>query len=397
LLNPYNGRLAVYVGEIEDTTGKKFDLVNTENQEELAKYLWQVDESENKETEKSLRQGQLVPGVITADGVVVDGNRRASILMRLRKKEGLVREFYTAVIEDEFNSNRQRLELLETGIQIGTPGQKDYGAIEKYIKAKKMYDGGSSIQLIAYTWNRKEKEIQELLEIAELMNEYLVYTGVPGYYSRLEKTEDMFIQLNKLLGSLNRNTGFNLAWEKSALKIKKIKLMHFNLIRYTYNNSNSHKKLEPKKHGRILMSTGKKSSLMQNPELIDKYIDLLPGIEEESNLIKSIDDYKLNSNLTSISEAAAERDREWAIKVSKALHPTIERLVNEIELNSETRRPVQMLEEINEKLLILQELVSKDNFSESETYDVYYDDLVAGVEDAIGTLGNIKIELNDPN
>jgi hypothetical protein len=390
--------LSVYVGEIEETTGKKIDLLNSDSQSDLATYLWKVDERWNKDDEISIRKdGQNEPGVITADGVVIDGNRRASILMKLYKKDGLDNKFRAAVLEHEFDSDRQRLELLETGIQIGTRKQKDYGAIEKYIKAKKMYDGGATIQLLATTWEKEEREILDYIEVCTLMNEYLNYIGIPGFYSRLENTEDMFLQLNKLLNSLEKNTGYNPNWEKTSVKVRRLKKMHFNLIRYTYNNTNSHRKLEPKKHGRVLMSTGRKTSLMQNLDLLEKYLSFLPEIEELSGQIRSIDDYKLNDNSKTLPEVASERDHDWSKKVSSVLYPNLERLVSEVELNSETKKPVLLLDEVKTKLSMLQELISKENFSESETYEEYLDVLISGIEDVSDILESIKIELNDPN
>lgn len=52
----------------------------------IEKYLWESEETKNQATMNDLiKNGQNVAGVVTIDGKIADGNRRASLLRKILK------------------------------------------------------------------------------------------------------------------------------------------------------------------------------------------------------------------------------------------------------------------------------------------------------------------------
>ena len=84
--------------------------------------IWKKSEGENKKTLRDIRdKRQIIPGVITRDGIVVDGNRRFMIARKLNE-EGLNRQFLTVILDDTYEDggdNELQIKKLETEIQLG--------------------------------------------------------------------------------------------------------------------------------------------------------------------------------------------------------------------------------------------------------------------------------------
>src|SRR4030043_2427674 len=98
--NRYNGRIASLVKSYEKQTGYELDPTDPKDVEKIENFLWISNISSNKTTEKSIEeQGQLKYGIVTKDGVIIDGNRRALILRRVLANDNPV-YFLAVVLED---------------------------------------------------------------------------------------------------------------------------------------------------------------------------------------------------------------------------------------------------------------------------------------------------------
>ena len=82
IYNKYNGRISSRVKAFE----RQDHVLNPELEEDVAiieGFLWESNEQRNRRTMDDLvRNGQLRHGIVTADGVIIDGNRRASLMNR---------------------------------------------------------------------------------------------------------------------------------------------------------------------------------------------------------------------------------------------------------------------------------------------------------------------------
>ena len=123
--NPYNTRIVSDTQEysqihmLADFT----DLDKEKQQTEIESILWNKFKAKNKKTEKDiLLNGQIEPGVVTSDGLVVDGNRRFMILRRILDKKGIRMPFNAVILDEKYTDNPQAardIKMLETGIQLG--------------------------------------------------------------------------------------------------------------------------------------------------------------------------------------------------------------------------------------------------------------------------------------
>ena len=78
--NPYNGR----IGSVVKSYERQNHTLNPEDSADKAlieKFLWESKPEANKKTKaRLLKEHQQKHGIVTADGIIIDGNRRASLL-----------------------------------------------------------------------------------------------------------------------------------------------------------------------------------------------------------------------------------------------------------------------------------------------------------------------------
>ena len=86
IYNAYNGRIASFVKSYEKQTGNKLDASKSDDVNIIEEFLWNSNVPSNKETKKSLNdKGQLGYGIVTKDGVIIDGNRRAMLIKQVAR------------------------------------------------------------------------------------------------------------------------------------------------------------------------------------------------------------------------------------------------------------------------------------------------------------------------
>ena len=83
IYNQYNGR----IGSIVKSFERQSHPLNPEDPNDamiIEEFLWDSKRDANKNTLLSLRRtGQIKFGIVTADGVIIDGNRRASLMANI--------------------------------------------------------------------------------------------------------------------------------------------------------------------------------------------------------------------------------------------------------------------------------------------------------------------------
>ena len=186
--NVLNDRIAWKIREFEAAKGRKLSPDSPEDVE----YVYELLEKESpKENEKTLRdlaeKGQQVDGIITKNGIIIDGNRRATLLRKLFKgaasrfnKNLEDFRFFKAIILSEDIDDKEIM-ALETRIQIGEDKKLDYNPICLYIKVDNLSAAEYNDQQIANYMNISESEVKERREIFRLMNEYLEAIGKPNH------------------------------------------------------------------------------------------------------------------------------------------------------------------------------------------------------------------------
>ncbi|MBI4220811.1 MAG: hypothetical protein HY682_11750 [Chloroflexi bacterium] len=133
------------------------------------------------------RDGQLEPGVITADGYVINGNRRLAVLRSLARESGEQRFAYMDVAVLPTDAKRDELYLLEASMQMTPETRARYGPVTTMLQIRRgLHELHLEKEKIAEAMNMEVEELERHLERLALMDEYLSFTGRPGEYQLLE-------------------------------------------------------------------------------------------------------------------------------------------------------------------------------------------------------------------
>lgn len=212
IYNKYNGRILSRTKTLEKQ-GKGIDPETPEGKQTIERLLWESKKSKNDVTKSDIAtKGQLKIGIVTRDGIVIDGNRRLMILNMLAPQ---YRFFKAIVLPVALEDDPIEIEKLETTYQMGEDEKLSYNPIEKYLKAKEilgkltpLMSTEDAIKRIAEWMGEKEGEIRKLLEVMRVIDDYLAYVGYDGIYAmadtgsgELGGKEDLFIYLRGWLNT----------------------------------------------------------------------------------------------------------------------------------------------------------------------------------------------------
>lgn len=212
VFNVENGRIASMVKSFERERSS-LDPERPNDAQQIAQFLFDSNEQANEKTKKSIADnGQLETGIITSDGVIVDGNRRASLMLAIRKdtakytpeQRARCNKFRCVVLPED--ANEKEILRLETTYQMGADEKVGYNPIEKYLHARDMINKGFAPDDIAeYMGLGSTAKVTELLEVMKLIDEYLDNYEYTGIYTRLPRgfEDDML----KLYQAINRVKG----------------------------------------------------------------------------------------------------------------------------------------------------------------------------------------------
>lgn len=221
--NKYNGRILSRTKSLEKQK-HTIDEYSDEGKRLIEDLLWVSKVDRNRKTQKNIAEfGQQKVGIITRDGIIIDGNRRAMLLNDIQnegrlsgKKYDKKYDYFKAVVLPvTLNENPLEIEKLETSFQMGEDQKLGYNATEKYLKAKALYSrltsnktydpsdsDNNALSRIADWMGEKRSEIEKYLQTMLIMDEYLFYLGYDGIYTQLDNREDQFLYLNKWLSTL---------------------------------------------------------------------------------------------------------------------------------------------------------------------------------------------------
>ena len=238
--NVLNDRIAWRIREFEAENHRKLSVENQEDVNYVFKLIEEEHVSENDRTIGDIAlKGQQHHGVITNDGIIVDGNRRATLIRQLfngkakdyNKNVEEFRYFETIVLPDDVTP--EEIMALETSLQIGEDIKVKYNAINIYIKIDNLLKAGYNVTQIAQYMGEKESEIKQKISTFELMNVYLDSIGKPDHFTLLDGLEDQFISTNSIFKKLDNGT-YSANWNYDDMDINNFKEVAFDYIRSKY-------------------------------------------------------------------------------------------------------------------------------------------------------------------
>ena len=211
--------------------------------------------------EDLVENGQLRYGIVTADGVIIDGNRRASLLNRAyreREKHGWTTtdvekcRYFNAIILPQ-NADERDLQQLETMYQMGEDDKLDYNPIEKYLKCEDLKRVGFDNDEIAKMMSVKKSDIDKWLATLPYMKKYLEILGYDEMYPMLDGLEDQFLTLSSAMkdwrahGKITKNCD----WEYTDTDIDDLELICYDYMRFDQEGKEFRRICKTGKEGRF--------------------------------------------------------------------------------------------------------------------------------------------------
>lgn len=342
IYNKYNGRIGSAVLSYEKQYGP-LDAELNSDRKIIEDFLYESKKDRNEKTLKSLiKNGQQHYGIVTADGTIIDGNRRAMLLNHIYKDRELLDythqdvegcQYFLAIILSDDATERD-IHQLETIYQMGEDDKLDYDPIEKYLKCKELLSCGFSKKDIAEFMDEKLSQIEQWIRILKLMEEYLSTYKYEGIYTRLEKTEGPFVDLANWLESYQKR-GANVRsvdWDYTDSDISDLKLVCFDYIRARYEG----------KEFRTIGATGKNGSIFFHKNLWEKF--LKAHIENTPADEKTIQELREEKPHEKLSKLLQKRDEDWKGKVEGHLRGNLNRHSRKLDDQRATSRPSELIE-----------------------------------------------------
>lgn len=308
IYNKYNGRIASMVKSYE----KQHRTLNAAVDEDkliIEKFLWQSNPGRNKITQADLEERkQLRYGIVTRDGVIIDGNRRAFLLGRNAKSNRELPGYFLAVIlDDTLDGNAKEIMRLETSYQMGEDEKLGYNAIEKYLRCKDLGEQGFLVDEIAKMMSEDEDIIEKWNRTMLLMDSYLQSLSYDGIYTRLDDTEGLFVDLEQYLQKYNRETALA-TWAYEKNDVSDLRVIFFDLIRARYSGDG--------KQYRSLGKPSKKDSYFCNEEVWSSFRDFhFKNIDPITEAEKTVDEYREQNPTGDLDEILKQRDKDWETSV----------------------------------------------------------------------------------
>lgn len=337
IYNQYNGRIGSVVKSFEKQS-HTLDPEKSEDIELIENFLWKSKESSNRVTLESLRKtGQIKFGIVSSDGIIIDGNRRASLMNRIRKDSKSNQgekdrcSFFKAVILPE-NATKREILQLETSFQMGEDEKVEYNPIEKYLKCRDLVEAGFTREEIASFMSVSVKDVNLNLEILDLMDKYLAFYEYDGLYTLAEGHEDSFQKLNAALK--NYNSGVANMWNYTSQDINNLMGVAFDYIRLNL----------PQNDIRDLFRkpTQKSSSVFASKERWNRFF-----LEHQKNINsfeeKPVEDYILDATGSDISVSLKARDDEWRKNIEATLTETFKAVQDEIDSQLRANEPLKLI------------------------------------------------------
>lgn len=308
IYNKYNGRIASMVKSYE-RQHRELDASNSTDKKVIEKFLWESNPGRNKATEKDLAERkQIRYGIVTRDGVIIDGNRRAFLLGRIADHDRVHPGYFLAVIlDDTLDGNPKEIMRLETTYQMGEDEKLGYNAVEKYLRCKDLREQQFEIPDIAKMMSEEDDTIKKWLRIMELMDSYLDTLDYSGIYTRLDDTEGLFVDLDQYRYKYLKGTDLA-TWAYDPEDVSDLQTIFFDLIRARFSG-------EGKKY-RIAGRPSKKESFFCTEDVWKEFRDFhFEHIEPITNAERNVDQVRRENPDGNLDELLRQRDKDWEATV----------------------------------------------------------------------------------
>lgn len=381
VFNKENGRIASLVKSYT----REHQSINVETEKGanlIAKFLYNAHIDRNKITrENIINNGQLQFGIVTADGVIVDGNRRVALLASIANDSSLSQQirdrskyFLAAILPEDANDTD--ILRLETQFQMGTDDKVDYNPIEKYLHVYDMSKYFTIEEIKTYMGFKNKKEVTQAIEMVGLIDEYLATFDYAGIYTRIPAgAEDRLLKLNDAIRKIREG---GIPWITTDGKdevINNLKMICFDFIRLGEHNAEEYRAIMQGSNSFLcnesIWNTFVENYFQKTEELpeetpTEEVLATAVTDEDSDRLLRARDNEWKKKVKTAISEAYTESrtalddsiDKDEPLKLLKKAisaltsinHDTIMSANNKEELRSKMIEISQLVQTLREDL-----------------------------------------------
>ncbi len=226
IYNKRNGRFAAEIIHKQEEIGRELDPLVEEDRKVIRELLLKEDENATKLLKDDLKKvGQLEPGIITFDGVVINANRRMAVFENLLEETSDPKYGFLTVARLPKNVDEKDIYRLEIDLQLSRPYRKEYGPINELLKLQEGIKIGLTPKQIANSLfgGFTEDEIKERLDRIKLIEDYLEYVEKPKKYEEVKGWHEHFIDLQAAILTFKKK-------KMSAKEIHSATIAGFELI-----------------------------------------------------------------------------------------------------------------------------------------------------------------------
>lgn len=185
--NDQNDRIATWLSQYNSEHGA--DVLNSLDRKQyneiIQYFIVQSNPTAIERTQMNIAMvGQREPGVILADGRVIDGNRRFTCLRRLQQESGEEQFFEAVILNKSLENSRKQIKMLELAIQHGEEKKVDYNPLDRLVGIYQdiIETELFTIEEYAVSTNETVTEVNKRVAQAKLLVEFLEFIKMPKQY-----------------------------------------------------------------------------------------------------------------------------------------------------------------------------------------------------------------------
>lgn len=352
IYNRHNGRIEAEMLTWEQENSAPIGTYDDELHSKIAALLWESNKGRNKATLADLAaKGQQKAGIVSLDGVIIDGNRRAMLLRKLEEESKTKQYFDAIILPHAYADNQAEIVRLETQYQLGEDAKVEYGPLQKYLHARRLHDDlNISEDEIDALMGETKGNSKKLLEIMQLMDDYLVHIGCPKLYLMLKDAdgtkEGMFVDLHadlKRIASGKTRVPWAFDPEIDPLQLRLIQFDYIRLGDFA----------DAKKVYREISHQGREKNFFASKDIWaqfrDKHSDEVDPITMEMGSLETFIRSDPDAYATKL-DAARARDKSWSAKVKGPMTGNFRQASYKLGLVNEVLKPSEHLKRAKDQL-----------------------------------------------
>ena len=208
--NDQNDRISTWLSQYESQNG--VGMLSSLNcgayNDIIEKFICESNPEAIQRTKNNIALvGQQQPGVVLADGRIVDGNRRYTCLRKIERETGAPQFFETVIMEMDIHDDKKQIKLLELALQHGEEKKVDYDLIDYAVGTYRdvVQTHLLTVDEYAQSANESLSEVNERIEVAKVICEFLEYLKLPEQYyvARDYQVYSLFHEMMAPLKKLN--------------------------------------------------------------------------------------------------------------------------------------------------------------------------------------------------